>query len=332
MHPQLRLTRRGFTLIELLVVIAIIALLVSILLPVLQSARNEGTKSVCMSSLRQILASHGIYENDQEGRRDIPWYQIPAHGVRYNAQGIPVNLWDPGRFGVGVITPWVFGGFRAIKPNDGNVGGSTADAHRYPAQIRPLNRFVDPSAQGSTPDLDFFLQDLGADMIKLYIDPADKTATTHSLGQPASIIGPEEIVSSHERNGSSFTLNTRWLQGYSGAANPMNAYYGSWAAIRAANGRIARLLVGGKAASFAMWVEQGFYSATQNADATLQSTIGSTSPQRWGWHRKFSSWSIGFADGHVQHTYWDTRQIFGPGGASIWIPGQTAAGYSNVPQ
>jgi hypothetical protein len=306
--------------------------LVSVLLPALQSARNEGTKSVCMSGLRQILSSHSLYENDQEGRRDIPWYQVPAHGVRYPRSGVP-DISSPGPYGVGVITPWVFGGFRAVRPNESNVGGNTADAHRYPAQIRPLNKFVDASAQASTwDDADNFLKDLGVDRIKLYIDPSDKTATTHGLGQPASIVGPEEIVSSHERNGSSFTLNTRWLQGYSGAANPFNAYYGSWSTIKAANSRIARLLVGGKAASFAMWVEQGFYSATQNADAMHPSSIGATSPQRWGWHRKFSSWSIGFADGHVQHTYWDTRQIFGPGGASIWIPGQTTAGYSNVPQ
>jgi len=325
-----RIVRRGFTLIELLVVIAIIALLVSILLPALQSARNEGTKSVCMSGLRQILSSHSLYENDQEGRREIPWYQVPAHGARYNAAGVPTDV-NP--YQVQGRTPWVFGGFRSVKPGEGPLGVG-ADSHRYPAQIRPLNKFVDASAQGSTYDSEVFLQDLGVDIIKLYIDPGDKTATTNSLGEPASIVGPEEIVSSHERNGSSYTLNTRWLQGYTGTANPFNSGYygGSWSAIRAGNGRIARLLVGGKAAAFALWVEQGFYSATQNADVTLNSTIGSTSPQRWGWHRKFSSWSIGFADGHVQHTYWDTRQVFGPGGASIWIPGQTLAGYENVPQ
>ncbi|MBI9017800.1 MAG: type II secretion system protein [Phycisphaerae bacterium] len=45
--------RTGFTLIELLVVISIIALLVSILMPVLSKAREKSKAAVCMAHLRQ---------------------------------------------------------------------------------------------------------------------------------------------------------------------------------------------------------------------------------------------------------------------------------------
>jgi prepilin-type N-terminal cleavage/methylation domain-containing protein len=108
--------RRGFTLVELLVVIAIIALLMAILMPALNRARELGRRAVCLGNLKQLALAWVMYADENDG--DLVNGML---GVDRVNPADPTEIWEEAWVGiVGTGTAWP--DRRQIKGNDETEG------------------------------------------------------------------------------------------------------------------------------------------------------------------------------------------------------------------
>ena len=118
------ISRRGYTLIELLVVIAILGILVGLLLPAAQSAREAARRAQCGNNLRQLGIAFSAY-HDTWNVFPVSWYgPVPLH------KGDPIDPANTPTFYTSLL-PYI------------------EQQNQSPADPRPIATFVCPTRRGA---------------------------------------------------------------------------------------------------------------------------------------------------------------------------------------
>ncbi|MFO0973220.1 MAG: prepilin-type N-terminal cleavage/methylation domain-containing protein [Phycisphaerae bacterium] len=280
MHRAQRTNAQAFTLIELLVVISIIALLISILLPSLTAARQEGIRLKCAANIKSI--SQAAATNQVSTRTGILHQQ--ALSGDYNWRGL--GAWD-------------YGGSEGIcgeQRSDWPVSPGQAPAG---TNLGVVNRAYNIQQSG--------LQLGPGQVFKEYACPSDQGAVENPNYEPqfynpnpCSLGTVEDVIrrSMYEGFGNSYQGDFVWFGGPTLQGQPTGLRFGSFMRPSSTINNSSELTL-----FYEHRFAQAFLSTQEWIDAGASSGGGGGTDVPLdipGWHGKLAEFNVGFCDGTVR--------------------------------
>lgn len=306
----------GFTLIELLVVVAIIALLLAILLPSLERAREQGRITVCLSNQKGIGTASVQYLLEDKSN-DLPWV-IP---FGYKVAEFPA-------FGAfALATEFIWGGGMpdrtAQQSQQAGLGNlANSDVWRLPPRFRPMNKYLFPGVSFDSADRDTVTARLAIPMNLpgVFKCPSDRSPWVPGLGSANPEVEADTVFPAWEYWGTSYPSNWYWSNyyqlapeppPYNSAANALGLYLVSQG-IRGIGNKMMQKTAGGWESRFITFYESQFNYAMENAKPPGFPNSELT-PNYYGWHKQLNYHTATYRDGHSDYRLRDTRYTEGPG-------------------
>ena len=302
------LARKAFTLIELLVVVAIIALLISILLPSLSQAREQGKRAVCLSHLKSIGQASHSYATEDRREMIVPLSMVTVRqeGVNGMDQAFYTHIAEPASFGGRTPTKDIMGmaGNVSVMRAQADGGNGYWEAHR-----RPLNGYV----YGDIDEAD-------AKKLEMFHCPSDTgypQKPTVVADTDDSCPQPSWNVPLYDMLGNSYRINTCgfYLVGQAAQSTFSTGAQGHIASSVDSPSRVA------------MYCEPLWYTITL-LDTANNPTMAAGAASIEGWHKKLASDVVCYCDGSArltradQKSAWDQATLAGMG-----VSQQVAADY-----